>query len=275
MQKKTVNITYEEIEISAELKKKCIEYLEKNPIVFYWDYRDQLTLDQVEKIMESDEKMSEMECEIWENSIDYLSDLERELLKNMKEEFEELNDFDIEEIREEFIDFIHTDLNIKQLLRNTPAVNVRIVVNSNYEGVGYTDRGNGNFTGNEYIRDIKKLIKGKYEQKSFREELDNICSCVNQFVLYGKCDVEDLIGIKEKFKKSITISKNSWAGFFDCWAGSGSLLGIKLKDDITLPKQYGSTQYDDVSIVLDETNSYSAMEVYGLCNIPEISISVE
>ena len=275
MQKKIVNITYEEIEISEEVRKKCNKYLTDNEITLYWDYQDQLSLAQVDNIMESEEKFNEIENEIWENSLDYICDLENELLSNMKEEFSELKEIELSELREEFMDYISIDMNVKQLLRNTPAVNIRVVIHSNYEGVNYADRGNGDFQESEYIQDIKKLIKGKYDQKSFQDELDNICSCVNQFIFYGKCDVEDLIGIKEKFKKSITISKNSWSGFFDAWSGSGSVLEVKLQDNITLKKHHGKTEYDSVDIILDQNNNYSVMDVYGMCNIPEISISVK
>ena len=90
-----------------------------------------------------------------------------------------------------------------------------------------------------------------------------------------KCDVEIIVGIKEKFKKSITIPKNSWAGFYDSWSGSGSVLEVKLSEDVKIKKQHGKTEYDNVSIVLDQNNKYSVEEVYGLCNVPECQLKVK
>ncbi len=273
MKKKIVS--YEEAEISKELKEKCIKYLKDNEINLYYDYRDKLSMKQIESLMKNEENFLNLENEIWENSLEWIFEEEAQLIENMKNEIEELQSFDVRDIREEFLDYICININIDQLLKNTPAVNVRVIINSNYEGVNYTERGEGDFAESEYIQDIKRLLKEKYNQKSFQNELDNICSTVNQLMFYGKIEVKDLIGIQEKFKKSITIPSECMCGFFDTWSGSGSVLEIQLTEDITLPKQYGKTKYDDISIILDETNKYSVMETYGLCNIPKISIDVK
>jgi hypothetical protein len=273
MKKKIVS--YQEVEISEELRKKCIEYLKNNEQTVYWDYQDKLSLEQVDKLMKSQDNYYELENDLWERNIDYICDLEHEVLKNMQNEFSELEDFEISELREEFMEYINTDFNIEQLIRNTPDVRIRVVIHSNYEGVSYTDRGTGDFKDSDYIREVRKLLKGKIDEKSFQVELDNICSCVNQFIFYFKSDVHSLIGINEKFKKSITIPKEAWAGFYDSWNGSGSVLEVKLLEDITLKKQYWKTEYDVIDIVLDEAHKYSVEKVYGLCNVPEITIRVK
>ncbi|OQY10296.1 MAG: hypothetical protein B6I28_01230 [Fusobacteriia bacterium 4572_132] len=59
MKKKIV--TYEEVKISDELRKKCIEYLKDNPIIMYWDYRDKLSIEQVAKLMKSQDDYYEIE----------------------------------------------------------------------------------------------------------------------------------------------------------------------------------------------------------------------
>ena len=177
--------SYEEVTISEELKKKCIEYLKDNPIVIYYDYRDQLSLEQIEKLMGSDEAYFELQDSIWENSIDYICDLEYELLGNMKEEFEELEEFEVSELREEFLDHITTDLNIKQLIRNTPDVRIRVVIHSNYEGCGWADReGDQEYKKSDYVKQVRRILKNKHDERSFQQELDNICSSVNQFIFY-------------------------------------------------------------------------------------------
>lgn len=273
MKKKT--IVYEEVAISDELKTKCQKYLQDNPVSIYYDYMDKLSLEQVEKLMTSEEAYNELENEAYELNLDYIFDLEIQLIKEMQNEFEELKDFDTHDIREEYMDYIVVNHDIKQLLKNTPDVRIRVVIHSNYEGVGYQAREDENFKHDEYVNHLKKILKGKYEEKTFQQELDNIYSCVNQFIFYMKCDVESLIAIKEKMKNSITIPKNSWAGFYDNWNGSGSTLDIKLTEDIKLKKQHGKTEYDNIEIVLDENNKYSVEEVYGLCNVPECTLIVK
>jgi len=273
MKKKIV--TYKEVEISKTLKEKCIKYLKNNPITLYWDYRESLSLEQIEKLMKSQNDYYELENNSWERNIDYIYDLECQLLEEMKNEIPELEEFETSELREEFLDFLGADTNIKQLIKNTPDVRIRVVIHTNLDGVGWQERGKGDFKGNEYIREVKKILKGKYDKKSFQQELDNICSSVNQLIFYFKSSVNDLIGIKERFKNKITIPKESWCGFYDSWNGSGSVLGIKLLKNITIKKQYGKTKYDSVNIVLDENNKYSVEEVYGLCNVPEITIKVK
>jgi len=273
MKKKIVS--YKEVELDKELKEKCIEYLKNNKQIFNWDYKDQLSIDQIKKITESQEAYYSVIDEMYEYNQDYIYDLECQLLENMKQEFSELKEIETSDLREEFIDHICIDLNIKELLNNTSAVNIRVVIHSNYEGVDWAERGEGDFKDSEYIEEIKKLLKDKYEKKSFQDELDNICSCCNQLIFYFKLNIDDLIGIKEKFKNEINIPKEALCGFFDSFNGSGSLLEIELKEDITLNKQWGSTKYDDINIILDETNSYSVKETYGLCNIPETTITVK
>jgi hypothetical protein len=268
-------VTYEEVKISEELRKKCIEYLKKNTQTVYWDYNDKLSLEQIDKIMQSQEAYYEVENDLWERNMDYICDLENELLESMQREFPELADIEISDLRDEFCDYLSVDLNIEQLVRHTPDVRVRVVIHSNYEGVNYADRGQGDFKQSDYIREIRKLLKGKVDEKSFQQELDNIMSCVNQFIFYFKTDVQSLIGINEKFKKSITIPKEAWAGFYDSWNGSGSVLEVKLLEDITLKKQYGKTKHDCVDIVLDEAHKYSVEETYGLCNVPEVTLTVK
>jgi len=267
-------ISYEEVKVSETTKKKCKEYLENNPITMYWDYRDKLSLEQIDKLMK--DGFFDLQDELYELNSDYIYDLECKLLQEMQEEFPELAEIELSDLREEFMDYVSVDLNLKSMIKNTPDVRVRVVINTNYDGVGYQYRGNGDFKGHGYISDIKKLLRGKYDKQSFQQELDNIMSSCNQFIFYFKTDVESLNGIKEKFKNKITIPKEAWAGFYDSFNGSGSVLEVKLLKDITLKKQYGKTKYDTIDIVLDECNKdYSVEKTYGLCNVPEIKLKVK
>ena len=268
-------ISYEEVAISQELRAKCIEFLNKTDRTVYWDRGDCLSVEQVDKAMKEKDGWDNLESEILENNIDYICDLEYEILEELKQEFDELQDIELSDLRDEFLDYLKVNFDIEGLLRNTCNIRVRVVIHSNYEGCGWQDReGDPSFKHNDYVKAIRKLLKGKYEEKSFQQELDNICSSVNQFIFYFKCDAKVLRNIKEGWQK-ITIPKQAWAGFYDTWNGSGSVLEVELTDDITLKRQYGKTEYDTVEIVVDEANKYSVENVYGLCNVPEVNITVK
>lgn len=259
------------LNLRQDLREKIVNYLKKkgNPEI-YWDYRDQLSLEQVDKIING--KQDEVYEDIWERNIDYIYDLETEAVNELKEEFPELEEYDNSLIREEFIDYIGVSMDIKGLIRNTRAVRVRVEVFSNYEGFGWTDRNSGELDKHPYIRQVKKLLKGKYTEKSWQQEIANVCSSCCRLIFYFQTDVANLIDldIDEKKWKKITIPKEAWAGFYDSWNGSGSVLEIELTEDITLPRNHGKTEYDVVKILLDETNKYSVEETYGLCNVPEV-----
>ena len=268
-------ISYEEVAISQELRAKCIEFLKHTSRDVYWDYNDKLSLKQIDKAMKEKDGWNNLENEILENNFDYIYELECEILKELQEKFKELQGIDISELRDEFLDYLTVNFRIEDLIHHTSNIRVRIVIHSNYEGCGWQDReGDPSFKHNDYVKAIRKLLKGKYEEKSFQQELDNICSSVNQFIFYFKCDAKVLRNIKEGWQK-ITIPKQAWAGFYDTWNGSGSVLEVELTDDITLKRQYGKTEYDTVEIVVDEANKYSVENVYGLCNVPEVNITVK
>ena len=274
-------ISYEDVTISQELRAKCIEFLKHTSRDVYWDYNDKLSLKQIDKAMKEKDGWNNLENEIWENNFDYIYELECEILKELQEKFKELQGIDISELRDEFLDYLTVNFRIEDLIHHTSNIRVRIVVHSNYEGCGWQDReGDPSFKHNDYVKAIRKLLKGKYEEKSFQQELDNICSSVNQFIFYCEMDAKDLKEIAENQEwKKITIPKEVIAGFYDNWNGSGSTLEVKLIDDIVLNRQYGKTKYDIVDIIIDEaneySNEYSVEEVYGLCGVPEVKIQVK
>ena len=59
--------------------------------------------------------------------------------------------------------------------------------------MNWAERGTGDFKDSDYIKQIKKLLRGKYEQASFQQELDNIMSSCNQFVFLLKVPVDNII----------------------------------------------------------------------------------
>jgi hypothetical protein len=255
--------------IPKATREQIIKYLEKNRPMIYADRNDRLSLEQVAKILDNPDGICEVENSIWENCMDYSWELEMGVVHELQERFEELAAMEDTAVREEFLDYLSCDIDYKGIIRNTPDVVLRITLHSNYEGVNWAERGDGDFKASEYMGQIKKLLRGKYDEKSFQQELDNIMSSCNQFVFLIKVPVENIIEIAEKNWDKITIPKNAWAGFYDKWNGSGSVLEVKLLKDITLKRQWGKTEYDSVSVYIDEVEKYSVDEVYGLCGYPE------
>lgn len=260
------------LNISKQTRKEVIEYLEKHRPMIYADRNDRLSDEDIKTIMDKPDGICDVENRIWENSLDYGYDLEKGAIEGIKNNFPALADFDNELLREEFLDYIGFDIDFKGLVRNTPDVVLRVTLHSNFEGVGWTDRGTGDFKDSDYMKQIKKLLRYKYEPKSFQQELDNICSSCNQFVFLLKVPVENIIKIAGKNWHSLTIPQGAWAGFYDKWNGSGSLLEVKLLKDITIKRQWGKTEYDSLSIYVDKAEQYSVDTVYGLCGYPEGNI---
>ena len=101
-------------------------------------------------------------------------------------------------------------------------------------------------------------------------------SSCNQFVFLLKVPVDNIVDMAQKNWGKITIPQNAWAGFFDKWNGSGSVLrGQIVAKDIAIKRQWGATEYDSVSIYIDEAEKYSVDETYGLCGYPEGRITVQ
>ena len=266
MKKKIVK--YEEVTISEELRNNCIEYLKDNPLEMYWDYRDKFSLEDCQKII--DGKLWEVEENIWEWNLDYICDLEYQLLDNMKQEFPELEDFDVVDLRDEFLDYLGCNMNIEQLLNNT-TVRMRIVLHSNYEGYLALE---GEGLESDYFKELYPLLKGKVDEKSLKQEINNSMYC-SQFIFYGSVNMGDIYKYDFENWKEITIKPDCMAGLFDSWNGSGSILETKIIKPITLKKQWGSTKYDSVSILIDEAKKYSVEETYGLCNVPDLKFELK
>ena len=266
MKKKIV--TYEEVEISKELKKECIEYLEANKMEMYFDYRDELSVEQAQKIINGE--LFEVQDEIWENSLDYICNIEFEQIKNMKNEIDGLDEIENSELREEFLDYLGVDMNMKQLLNNT-TVRMRIVLHSNYEGFSAVE---GEGMKSDYIKQIYKLLTNHIDRESFKHEVLN-SMCYTQFIFYGNVNLGDIHEYDFENWKKITIQPDCIGGLFDSWNGSGSTLEVKLNKPITIKRQHGETEYDKVSILIDEANSYSVQETYGLGGINDLNFKLK
>jgi len=52
-------------------------------IQFFWDYNDELSEEQVLKIITEEEGLNDVESQIYDNNIDYISELENNKLKDI------------------------------------------------------------------------------------------------------------------------------------------------------------------------------------------------
>lgn len=116
-----------------EVRQKVINYLKTNPQKVYWDYRDQISVEQAQKIISTEDGYNDFADEVFEINIDYINDLEDYTLKNALselneeevcllsgEDWNEDTDDLVSELRDEFLDYLEVDLNIDQLIRNSP-----------------------------------------------------------------------------------------------------------------------------------------------------------
>lgn len=266
MKKKIV--TYEETEISAELRKKCIKYLEDNPLEMYYDYRDELSVEQAQKII--DGNILDVENEIYDYNLDNIFEMEDQQINNLKNEFSKLEDIENSDLREEFLDNLGVNTNIKQLLNNT-TVRMRIVLHSNYDGFSAME---GEGMKNDYIKQIYKLLTNHVDRESFKQEVLN-SMCYTQFIFYGNVNLGDIYEYDFKDWNKITIQPDCMCGLFDTFNGSGSTLEVKLNKPITIKRQYGETEYDNITILIDEANKYSVEETYGLCGVNDLNFELK
>ena len=188
---------------------------------------------------------------------------------------------------------------VKQLIKNTDLIPVRIELLSNYDcmnscwyesqgGFKYKDSYLGDAIDALYLNpaQVKKmLVEKKYkcigkwpnlpyrngqEQVSYEEfydELINCCSSANHLVYLARIRPMDLFDSNFIVDK-ITIPKGNTCGLFSAWSGGGSLLEAKLQKDVSIRLNwmrkggYGFRMYIDGKSL----EYYSISHVYGVDN---------
>ena len=238
---------------------EIIKYIESNQPEIYWDYRDNLSKDQIIKILSSEDGIYDLENELFEMNLDYIKDLEHEFMHNVYDEFnieDNYNDF-----FDKYIGYVCVDLNIKQLLRNTPDLTVLIKIYSNYDCCNSFDDPKEPKT---YLTEVFKRVKTGVKQEDYEWEFYNGAYGGSLFCFVFKTDIEDLIELKRNFKNSITIPKGTQFGFFTSFQGAGSVFERKTIKEIILPKvEPDMTEDDCIGITADIEQSYSMDDVYG------------
>jgi len=244
--------------MKKELEKQIKKYCEDNPIKIYWDYRDKLGVGEVKMIMKED-GLLDLEETLFDYNLDYICQLENDCFCNMVEDLGISEDLE-DEAREFFDYYKEMDINIDQLLKNTNVV-VRIEINSNYEGISYME----NPEESEYLKEILPLISHAIDKEELEREIINNSGNVSVFTAVFSTSADNLVGLDKLIKegKNIIIPHNAIFGLFDSFTGSGSIMEINLKENLKLPIQWGQTEYDKITIEIDDDDKYGFQSVFG------------
>lgn len=276
--------------------------------LYYVDYNSSLDehTDLIQKCIDNKncdalyEAIDEWYLDSPEYSFEYY---DKELISDICRKFD-VDDYEAEEIFEEFRDEIRDhyynvdDSNVlKDLVRNSRPINIRIPLYSNYDCINSHYFEGGYAYRESYFGDmvdvlnlnpakVKKMLlendvkcygsfpnyknrdgKEFVSYADFWQEIQNSCCGANLLVFVGKVDIQDLIDNNFELKE-ITIPRGNNCGLFSDTYGGGSVIEMELQKDFTIkldvPRKKNLTKYDSFSLLIDETNGYSINQVYGV-----------
>ena len=283
--------------------------MDKSYTLVWVDYNDNLDncRDTIQKCLE------ERSCEsLWEKVDEWYGDAEweavREIVSKLKDECICFHDFGEEkvdkffqehedEIREEIYDRNDSDT-LKELLKNTDDIPVRIEMLSNYDCINsnWLESQEGYRYKESYFGDmidalnlnpakVKKMLVekgytvfGRFPDKKYRDgkeqvsyeqfyhELINSCCGANLLTYIGKVSLQELYDAGFSLGEVI-IPKGNCCGIFSSMYGGGSLLEMELLKDVRLKLEV--RDYHGFRFRLDSENSKyecSIKHVYGVCD---------
>ena len=294
----TTKIKFEEIK----------DLLPTRTTLYYVDRND--SLDEHTKIIEkcienkSADALYEAIDEWYQDSPFYEFDsLDKDLVSDICSKFE-IEEDEAEELLEEYRDEINDHYYsvddstvLKDLIRNTNSVEVRIPLYSNYDCIN-SHYFEGSYSYREsYFGDmvdvlnlnpakVKKLlvennveVYGSFPNYKHREgkelvsyadfwqELENSSCGANLLVFTGLLNLQDLLD-KDFKVVELTIPKGNNCGLFSSTYGGGSVLEMELQRDfkikLDVPRKKGLTKYDSFGLLIDDANGYSIDSVYGM-----------
>lgn len=263
------------------LKKKIQKYCDNNPIILDFDYRDELSKEQIIKILSEPDGLINFENDIYENNLDWIGENEDYFLRNnLYEEFENTLQPIFERIYpEESEEWIETEikdylkenfsvscnLNVDQLLNNTPDLFALIKVYSNYDCTNSFDT----IETSDYLKQVFKRVKNGVRKEDFINEHINGAYGGSLFCFAFKTDIKTLIAYKEAIKKAkyVKIPAGTQFGFFSDFSGSGSPFEKVTFQDFKLKVKETTKgfcpKYDCIGLVADIEQSYSMNDVYS------------
>lgn len=184
------------------------------------------------------------------------------------------------------------------LLKNTDDIPVRIELLSNYDCINshWLESQGGYVYPDSYFGDmvnalnlnpakVKRLLAEKGIQvhgrcpdnrsrngkelvsyEDFRLELVNSCCGANQLTFIGKVNAMELYETGFDIAK-VTIPKDNCCGIFSSVFGGGSMLEMKLRQDVTI--ELKTENYQGYRLVIDAPHKnydFSIRQVYGVCD---------
>lgn len=259
------------MKISKKLFKIISKYItDKMPLVIYWDYRDEISQEQVKKLLEStDNNYFDLEEEIFSQNIDYMSEEEVQFLKQVFEYFEDdiFNDlihsgqyrnikdkreyFELPDTQDEllesfydlFRDLLYWDYDIKTLIKNSRlrlTLNINIGLESDniqeyadiYELVKFfgINKDELDFLNIKHPPQ-KSPAKEYISLKSFKDLILN--SCYGGQLVFLLSDLSYIISNRDKLSKRILVKKGTCLTIHDYWNGSSSII-VELEKDIVI-----------------------------------------
>jgi len=296
------------MQLTQELRQKIEAHVQHTDL-YYVDYRDELSKENLQKIIETWSIDSDNYIDY-----DYESDSLAEIQGDIKKIFELDDDF-MDEHDEEIRDIIYNKCSndpLPDLIKNSWTQPIRVTAYSNYEGIR-SDFDHSQWSWYEYSEGFKDIVdilmldpqtlkkeminrgfkthgsfpskksrlgKEYVSYKDFIDELNNSCSSCNLLTFVGLTDVRDFLNHDRKKHPIITIPKGNSCGLFDNACGSWSLMECTLLRDFTIDTAtlHGEKSiYDSWSISIDsEGSGYSIDSVYGVTREfwgKEISVS--
>lgn len=278
------------------------ELIPENVELYYIDYRDDLNGhgEIFEQCLEKGNSDP-----LFEESMNWFIDMEStqyyldEIKSDLQNHFE-LNDDDVEELMYEFSDDIRqvlwdrdTSTPLRDLLKNTSAIPVRISLYSNFDCINshffeggysyiesyfgdvvnalnlnpakvkqlFTEHGiemTGRFP-NYHWRNGKELIS----YADFLVENLNRCAPANLFTVIATIDPTEFYNMQSMNK--IVIPQGNVCGFYSSMYGGGSMFDAKLQNDLVIDlTEHGKSKYDCFGLNIDNNGDYSLQSVYGV-----------
>ena len=280
---------------TTELRQKIEDHIQhyiQLHDLYYIDYRDELSKDNLQKIIETWSLDSDDLYTEYDSYIEILKDIEKTF--DLSEEF-------LEEHRDELTDNIYikcANATLPDLIKNAWPQSVRLTAYSNYEGIR-SDYDYQSFTGYEYSEGFKDIVdilsldpqtlkktlvakgfkvswsfptiksrigKEYVSYSDFIQELNNTTSSCNLLTFVWLVDARDFF-THDKPCTRITIPRGNSCGLFDSFQGGWSLIECTLLRDFTIDiaTLHGPSSYDNWSLDIDDQgNGYSIDSVYGV-----------
>ncbi|NCB09009.1 MAG: hypothetical protein EOM73_12700, partial [Bacteroidia bacterium] len=259
--------------LSEKLKAEIIAYIKKNQPTVYWDYREKMSDENIEKILCKD-GLNDVENELWEYNIDYICELETEAAKEYADEFEDRICEETGEAREVWEDdfeewakeHIGVDMDMKQLIRNTGDQIFFYDTGLEFDGWGRSAA--------EYRYDRMRIKKAlSIAGSGFDSRIDMMlqqASYGGQLVVYFTSGINELLDISDEM--NVINFSNAHIAIIDTCNGSG--------DNCHIPGHNFSLPFDRDNLKYERSISYNySFDVCGMvsdwCDDTRFSFSHE